>query len=228
MVEESATEWFGSEPSPMRTWFVQAVKDPKQHRDIGKLLAPGAEMYVNTWLEHRTGRPIRHVVGASYDGITDDVPYVRHQTKFRMGEWHLETTRRHSKKNKESVETGHVKYKKDEFDILVIFIPGPFFSLSQAHIRCIPVDALIDPKKPSHLIAYVPKSVRRLYDTDESTDAVIQLMYQTLPSIEDEYQITCMIDQVIDMLVQEFLNPQTDQDMYPPLEYTDEESVEEV
>jgi len=220
-VEQSATEWFGSEPSIMRDWFVQAVQDPKQHRDIGKILAPGAEIYVSQWLKEKTGRTFRNVVGESYDGITEDMPFVRHQSKFRCGDWHLEVTRRNSKKNENSNETGHVKYSREEFDVLVIFVPGPFFSLSQARIRCIPVDALVDPKKPTHLYARIPQKIRKMYDSDQKTLEVIQSMYQKPPSLEDEYQIAHMIDQVICKLVQEFLSQQTDPDTCRLPECTD-------
>lgn len=220
-VEQSATEWFGSEKSIMRDWFVQAVGDPKQHRDIGKILAPGAETYVSQWLSRVSGRPIRNVIGESYDGITEDEPLVRHQVKFRCKDWHLEVTRRNSKKNENSSETGHVKYSREEFDVLVIFVPGPFFSLSQAHIRCIPIDALVDPKKPTHLYARIPQKIRKMYDTDEKSLEVIQSIYQKPPLPEDECQIARMIDKVICKLVQEFLSQQTDPDTYPPPEYTE-------
>ena len=185
MAEESATEWFGSEPSPMRQWFLQAVRDRTQHQDIGKVLAPGAEVYINAWLEQKTGRPIRHVTKTSYDGVTADdyVPQVRHQTKFRMSDWHLETTRRHT-------GTGRINYSRSEFDVLIIFVPGPFFSLSKARIRCIPVNELIDPKKPTHLRTSVPKRLRDVYDTDEKTDEVLQKVYH--PTVDDT------IDQVIE------------------------------
>jgi hypothetical protein len=172
--EESASEWFGAESSPMRDWFLQAIRDKAQHQDIGKVLSPGAEIYINAWLLRKTGRPIRHVTGVSYDGITDDdLPPIRHQTKFRMSSWHLETTRRH----KHAPGTTRVNYSKDEFDVLIIFIPGPHFSLSRARIRCIPIDVLIDPKKPTYLCRSVPKHIQRVYDTDEKTEEVLQTVY---------------------------------------------------
>lgn len=172
MVEESATEWFGAEPSLMRQWFVQAVEDRTQHQDIGKVLAPGAEVYINAWLERKTGRPIRNITKTSYDGMTDDghEPHVRHQTKFRMDAWHLETTRRHA-------GTGRINYSKTDFDILIIFVPGPLFSLSKGHIRCIPVQELVDPKNPTHLRKSIPQSIRSVYDNDEKTDEVIRMVY---------------------------------------------------
>lgn len=70
--EKSANEWVGTGDSLMRTWLIQAILDPKQHRDIGKVLAYVAEIHVNQWLERMTGRTIKTMVGESYDGITDD------------------------------------------------------------------------------------------------------------------------------------------------------------
>ena len=91
--EASATEWLGPSPSLMRTWLVSAIMDRGQHRDIGKALANVVEGYVNEWLSQQSGRPVKTIVGKSWDGITDDdKPAVRNQIKFRMDAWHFETT----------------------------------------------------------------------------------------------------------------------------------------
>jgi hypothetical protein len=181
--EKAADEWVG----PMRTWLINAILDPKQHRDIGKALANVAEIHVNTWLSEQSGRPIKPVVGESYDGITDDdKPKVRNQIKFRMDAWHFETTRRNSQKNAETNSTGHVAYKKDEFDMVAIFKPGPAFGITGSTIRCIPVEALINPKKPDQLVTNIAAPLRRIYDTAEKTQEVIQTLYsQTPPSPQD-------------------------------------------
>ena len=184
--EKSAEEWVGSGDSPMRTWLIDAIMDSKQHRDIGKVLAYVAEVHVNAWLSKKTGRPIKNVVGESYDGKTDDeLPCVRNQIKFRMDAWHFETTRRNSKKNADTNSTGHVAYKKDEFDILVIFKPGPTFGITGSTIRCIPVSALINPKKQDQLITNIGSKIRKEYDNEAKTDEVIKQFYQTLPSPQD-------------------------------------------
>jgi hypothetical protein len=178
--EKAADEWVGSTPSLMRTWLVHAILDPMQHRDIGKALANVAEIHVNNWLSEQSGRPIKPVVGQSYDGITnDEKPPVRNQIKFRMDAWHFETTRRNSQKNAETNSTGHVAYKKDEFDMVAIFKPGPAFGITGSTIRCIPVEALINPKKPDQLVTTITAPIRRIYDTPEKTQEVIKLLYQT-------------------------------------------------
>jgi hypothetical protein len=178
--EKSADEWVGPGESPMRTWLVHAIMDPKQHRDIGKVLAYVAEIHVNKWLSEKTGRPIKNVVGESYDGKTDDdKPCVRNQIKFRMDAWHFETTRRNSQKNAGTNSTGHVAYKKDEFDMLAIFKPSPTFGITGSTIRCIPVSVLVNPTKPDQLITNINATIRKVYDCDEKTEEVIRLLYQT-------------------------------------------------
>ena len=178
--EKSADEWLGSGESLMRTWFINAIMDPKQHRDIGKNLANVAEIHVNKWLSEKTGRLVKNVVGESYDGKTDDdKPCVRNQIKFRMDGWHFETTRRNSQKNSGTNSTGHVAYKKNEFDILVIFKPSPTFGITGSTIRCIPVSVLVNPAKPDQLITNINAKIRNVYDCAEKTDEVIRLIYQT-------------------------------------------------
>lgn len=176
--EKSANEWLGTGESIMRSWLVNAIMDPKQHRDIGKVLAYVAEIHVNKWLSEKCKRPIKNIIGESYDGITDDdKPIVRNQIKFRMNAWHFETTRRNSQKNADTNSTGHIAYKKDEFDVVIIFKPSPTFGITGSTIRCIPVSALINPNKPDQLITNINKSIRTIYDSDEKTDEIIQSLY---------------------------------------------------
>jgi hypothetical protein len=172
--EKSCDEWLGTENSPMRTWLTNAIMDSHQHRDIGKVLAYVAESHVIKWLETKSGRTIKSVIGESYDGKTNDSkPPVRIQIKFRMKYWHCETTRRNCKKNTETNSTEHVAYKKDEFDILAIFKPSPTFGISGSTIRCIPVSCLINPKKTDQLITNIHSKIRKEYNCDKKTDEVI-------------------------------------------------------
>jgi hypothetical protein len=177
--EQSASEW-----TPfVKKWLANAIADPQQHRDIGKVLAYVVEEHVNNWISEKAGRPIKTVVGVPYDGVTDDtLPRVRNQVKFRMSDWHFETTRRNSKKNQDTNSTGHVAYRSDEFDVLAIFIPGPTFGLSDGIIRCIPVSALISPKKPDQLVTSINQKIRKVYDNDAKTLEVIRNAYNQTPS----------------------------------------------
>lgn len=180
--ESSATEWLGPNPSMMRDWLVGAIMDKKQWRDIGKVLANVAEIHISKWLTEKSGRNVKCVTGKSWDGITDDdKPEVRVQFKFRMSEWHFETTRRNSKKNENTNSTGHVAYSKDEFDMVAIFKPSSSFGITGSTIRCIPVSALINPSKPEQLVTRISAPIRKIYDNDTKTDEVIKMIYQTLP-----------------------------------------------
>ena len=178
--EKSASEWCGPNPSLMRDWLVSAIMDPKQHRDIGKMLANLAEILINKFISEISGRPILAITGESWDGITgDDNKKVRNQNKFRMDKWHFETTRRNSSKNAETNATGHVAYRSNEFDMVAIFKPGPTFGITGSTIRCIPVSALIHPEKPDQLITNIPMAIRKMYDNEEKTIEVIKSLYQT-------------------------------------------------
>ena len=162
----------------MKTWLTDAILDLKQHRDIGKVLANVAETHVNKWLTEKSGRPVKNIIGEPYDGITDDdKPKVRNQIKFRMDAWHFETTRRNSQKNANTNSTGHVAYKKDEFDMVAIFKPSPTFGITGSTIRCIPVSALINPEKPDQLVTNINATIRKVYDNEEKTNEVIQTLY---------------------------------------------------
>jgi hypothetical protein len=181
--ERSATEWAGAGESLIRSWLVGAIKDRQQHRDIGKVLANSAEIYVIRILSELSGRILKKIDGKPYDAITDDGgPVVRIQIKFRMEAWHFETTRRNSKKNADTNATGHVAYKKDEFDMVAIFVPGPAFGITGSRIRCIPVEDLINPAKPDQLITQINVSLKKIYDNSEKTAQVIKTMLQILPS----------------------------------------------
>lgn len=170
--EKSAEEWLGHGDSLMNNWLINAIMDKKQHRDIGKILANVSELYVNKWLSEKTGKDVKSVVGESYDSLLNDK--IRIQIKFRMDAWHFETTRRNSKKNEDTNSTGHVAYKSDEFDLLIIFKPGPTFGITGSSIRCIPISALINEKKPNQLVTNISSKIRKIYDNDEMTDEILQ------------------------------------------------------
>jgi len=90
-----------------------------------------------------------------------------------------------SQKNQDTNSTGHVAYKKDEFDMLAIFKPSPTFGITDSTIRCIPVSVLVNPKKPDQLITTINANIRKVYDCDEKTNEVIRLLYQTPSSLQD-------------------------------------------
>jgi hypothetical protein len=176
---KAAAEWMPI----VEEWLTCAIMDPGQHRDIGKVLAQAAEIVGVKRLNELSGRTNKLVVGQSYDSVTDDdKPKVRAQIKFRMSDWHFETTRRNSKKNAETNSTGHVAYRKDEFDMVTIFKPSPTFGITGSTIRCIPATALINPEKPDQLRTSIPAAIRKIYDNEAKTLEVIKEIYQTPPS----------------------------------------------
>jgi len=176
--EKSASEWVGETSSLMRDWLISAIMDPMQHRDIGKVLANVCEIHVNKWLSEQTGRPITAVTGEPHDSITgDDGSPVRIQIKFRKDQWHFETTRRNSAKNAETSSTGHVAYRKEEFDMVAIFKPSPKFGITGSTIRCIPVSALVNPKKTDQLVTNILSPTRRMYDNDAKTAEVLTELF---------------------------------------------------
>lgn len=185
--EIAATEWCGVEDSPVRRWLISAILDPKQHRDIGKFLAPIAEIIVRDWLVDKTGIDMCCVSGKAYD-IIENKYGKRIQVKFRMGVWHLETTRRNSIANKDTNTTGHIAYRNNEFDLLVIFIPGPTFGLTGSRKCLIPVSALNHPKRHGQLIVRVNTAMRKEYDNDEKVEEILN---ETFPQIHSSPQGLC-------------------------------------
>jgi len=187
--EKSAEEWMPI----IREWLISAIMDPEQHRDIGKVLAQAAEIVGVKQLNELSGKENRLVVGMPYDCICEkNKPYsdednpvhrVRTQIKFRMGDWHFETTRRNSQKNAETNSTGHVAYRKDEFDLLAIFTPSKTFGITGSKLRCIPVNALVDPEKPHQLVTHIKANLRATYDNEEKTKEVIQQVYYPLDDV---------------------------------------------
>ena len=172
--EKSADEWMPL----LREWMINAIMDPEQHRDIGKVLAQATEIVGVKMLNEMSGRTNKIVVGKSYDCITDNPgPVVRCQIKFRMGDWHFETTRRNSQKNADTNATGHVAYRKEEFDMVAIFTPSSTFGISGSKLRCIPTAALINPEKPDQIVTRILSGVRKVYDNDSKTQEVINELF---------------------------------------------------
>lgn len=165
-------EW---EPYLKQWWNQYASKT-----DVGKFLSPVSELFVAEFIKKKTGRNCIVVGQKTYDAVSPKqifYPEVRLQIKLRTGTWHLETTRRVSKKNKDTSQSGHVAYRTNEFDALAIFIPGDNFGVNKSCIRIIPTKELIDPKHPHQLVRNISKKIRDKYDNDEATDRVISELY---------------------------------------------------
>jgi hypothetical protein len=140
-------------------------------RELGKLLSQPNEYMQRDWINTYTKLTVRKDEGGNtqdkngsgYDLISEN--RLRIQSKFRSRALHLETTRRHSKKNKGAASaSGHVAYSAGEADVYVFTRPnGDFLKAAAAEILAIPERALLDPKNPGFLVRNVRKSIVEKY-----------------------------------------------------------------
>jgi len=136
-------------------------------RELGKFLAIANEYMQRDWINLNTTLRVKRETagndgdknGSGYDLISS--AGLRIQTKFRSGDFHLECTRRISKKNAGTASSsGHVTYSAAEADVYVFTRPnGDFSDPSNAEIVAIPSRNLEDPKNPGFLRRRVPKSI---------------------------------------------------------------------
>jgi hypothetical protein len=98
----------------------------------------------------------------------DTISGLRIQHKIRTATFHLEQTRRHSKKNVQNSSTGHTAYSANEFDVVT------FTSLKEGVVSlscvddfafsAIPVTELIDKNKKNALVTNVSSTIRKRYE----------------------------------------------------------------
>ena len=146
--------------------------DTVETRELGKLLAQPNEYMQRDWININTtldvykdeGGNDSDKNGSGYDLISKNG--LRIQSKFRSGGFHLETTRRNSKKNQGAASTsGHVAYSVGEADVYCFTKPnGNFLDPTQAEIIAIPERALIDPKNPGFLRRSVSKTIQKQWE----------------------------------------------------------------
>jgi hypothetical protein len=82
--------------------------------------------------------------------------HTRLQVKYRYGDIHLETTRRHSSKNIGNNSTGHIVYSKTEFDYLWV-VKGEMNSYINLSLNSLifDVNLLIDKTHPELLVSRI-------------------------------------------------------------------------
>lgn len=141
-------------------------------RELGKLLAQPNEYMQRDWININTGLDVykdeggndSDKNGSGYDLISKNG--LRIQSKFRSKGFHLETTRRNSKKNQGAASTsGHVAYSVGEADVYCFTNPnGNFLDPTQAEIIAIPERALVDPKNPGFLRRNVSKTIQKQWE----------------------------------------------------------------
>lgn len=139
-------------------------------RDLGKLLADPNEYIQRDYINENTSLPtvIKRKDGdlnaGGFDLITID-NVLKIQSKLRATSIHLEQTRRKSKKNTNSSDTGHVRYSVGEADVYIFSKPdcSDYLNLKKWQYIAIPEVALIDCKNPKYLLPRVPKHIWKNY-----------------------------------------------------------------
>jgi len=143
----------------------------KDIREIGKILAIANEYYQKDWINENTKLKVDRVEemdkgndGSGYDLLSSTG--VRIQSKFRSNQLHFENTRRSSKKNiGKAMKTGHVAYKIDEADIVLITRPNnDYINLKSASLIAIPMKELEDLNNVGFCRTRIPSEVVKKYE----------------------------------------------------------------
>jgi hypothetical protein len=148
--------------------FISLIKN-KQIRDIGKILAESNEYIQRDWINENTKLNVKKRDdsdnnGTGYDLISND-EVLTIQGKLRAKELHLENTRRKSKKNYNSSDTGHVAYSVGEADLYLFSRPNisNYENVDKWSFIAIPESELIDKNNPNYLVTRVPKTIWSKY-----------------------------------------------------------------
>jgi hypothetical protein len=159
-------------PSVYYLWISQKdLAKNTELRDLGKLFADPNEHIQRDWINDNTKLNVvkrddfnSDANASGYDLITTD-NILKIQSKLRATDIHLEQTRRKSVKNKNSSDTGHVRYSVGEADVYVFSRPdvNDYLNINKWEYIAVPEYALIDPKNPSYLRPRVPKSIWKNY-----------------------------------------------------------------
>jgi|15BtaG_2_1085339.scaffolds.fasta_scaffold13313_2 hypothetical protein len=172
--------------------------ETKNTREIGKIRAAANEHLQQSWVDENTKLDVRRRVELSEDSkLLEDHnesgwdmicahTQLRLQSKYRGGKtagWlHLEQTRRNSKKNQgKASASGHVVYRDDEFDVLVVTRPVQFsMECYKEDLIVMPVEALKDPKNPGYLYKVVPKKVWSVWQKKDPVAVLNDLFREAL------------------------------------------------
>jgi hypothetical protein len=136
-------------------------------RDLGKLFANPNEYIQSDWINENTTLNVvkrndfkSDSNASGYDLITVDSK-LKIQSKLRADKLHIEQTRRKSKKNNLSSDTGHVRYSVGEADVYVFSRPqiDDYLNIKKWNYIVIPEWELIDSENTGYLIPRVPKKI---------------------------------------------------------------------
>jgi len=140
-------------------------------RELGKIRAAAAEFLVKDWINNNTNLKVfRRKELKELNSDKNESGYdlfcpennLRIQVKYRADTFHLETTRRNSRKNINQNQTGHIAYSANECDMFVFVRPSDNFS--DIKFIAIPVDELKDKKNSNILVTRVSSSVIKKFE----------------------------------------------------------------
>lgn len=141
----------------------------KQLRELGKILAESNEYIQKDWINENTSLKVKKrddndLNASGYDLVTWDGA-MKIQGKIRVSDFHLEQTRRKSKKNENSSDSGHVAYSVGEADVYLFSRPDKeqYDCMEKWSFIAIPEFELIDPNNPKYLITSVSKKIWSKY-----------------------------------------------------------------
>jgi len=144
----------------------------KNYRDLGKLFAESNEYIQEDWINENCSFQVEKrndfnndADASGYDLISVDNK-LKIQSKLRAKNIHLEQTRRNSGKNIIAENnTGHVRYKVDELDIVLVSRPNldDYANIDKWELIALPTKHIEDPKTPGYCYANVPKKVWSKY-----------------------------------------------------------------
>jgi hypothetical protein len=141
-------------------------------RDLGKFFAEPNEYFQRDWINNNCNFKVlkRDDFAEDADASGYDLISIcgktKIQAKIRAKTIHLEQTRRNSAKNniKEN-NTGHVRYKVDELDVVLVSRPDldDYADMSKWELIALRTKDIEDPKTPGYCYATVPKTVWKRY-----------------------------------------------------------------
>jgi len=139
----------------------------KNLRDLGKLYAEPNEYFQTDWINENCSFQVEKrndfdndADASGYDIKADNGMLI--QAKIRSKTINLEQTRRKSGKNTITENnTGHVRYKIDELDVVLVSRPNldEYNNMSKWELIALPTKDIEDPRTPGYCYANVPKKV---------------------------------------------------------------------
>lgn len=182
-IEKSSSQYYA-----LKSIELMLEHSKQNLRDLGKVYAFGAELYVKDWLNDNVDllnmtREHEDKNESGYD-LIDTNKNFRVQCKIRSKEFHLEQTRRKSKKNENSSATGHVCYAVGECDVFVFIRPDAedYGNINKWEIVVIPEYELHDSNNPNYLVPRIGKKITDKYRslTKEEKINLIKECYESV------------------------------------------------